>query len=355
MSKSFKRQAGLTMVELLVAMAISLVVVLAAVYVYLSSTEAQRVQDRNSTSNETGAFAMQLLGRAIMNAGFYPATVPPIPVDAAQYGMYDTYPPIPSNPRVNTDWARPADNWPPAAFQSGVFGCDGAQLNTQTSTCGATVANTPDTLVINYFTSDAMGNGAGTRMDCTGSDVAGDSSNSERNKDSSGAVITTGPPRLPLFASNRYTLSTVNVYVGQSAVTTKSLACSGNGSSPHGTANAAAYQPMLAGIEDMQFTYGVYSSETSLSPDRFYTATQVNALGNLSLNGLLLSGWQRVVSIRVCLLTKTLNGNTRISDASSSPRTYTDCYDTVKNQPNGETFTRFVQVFGARNNLKQSY
>ena len=343
------------MVELLVAMAISLVVVLAAVYVYLSSTEAQRAQDRNTSSNETGAFAMQLLGRAIMNAGFYPATVAPIPVDAAQYGMYDTYPPIPSIPRVITDWANPADNWPPTAFQSGVFGCDGAKLNVQTSTCDTAVANAPDTLVINYFTNDAMGSATGTRADCTGSDVAGDTRNAERNKNSAGVTITTGPPRLPLFGSNRYTLNNVNLFVGQSAVATKSLACSGNGSSPHGTANAAAYQPMLAGVEDMQFAYGVYSSETSLSPDQFYTATQVSALTVATLNGLPLTGWQRVVSIRVCILTKTLSGNTRLADASGSLRTYVDCSGTTKNQPTGETFTRFVQVFGVRNNLKQSY
>lgn len=343
------------MVELLVAMAISLIVVLAAVYIYLSSTNAQRAQDRNTSSNETGAFAMQLLGRAIMNAGFYPATVAPIPVDAAQYGMYDTYPPIPSVPRVATDWANPATNWPPVAFQTGVFGCDGATLNVQTSACNTVQANKPDTLVINYFTNDAMGNASGTRLDCTGADVIGDPNNNERNKDSAGVTITTGPPRLPLFGSNRYTLNDVNMFVGQTTVATKSLSCSGNGSSPPGAANAAAYQPMLAGIEDMQFTYGVYSSETSFSPDRFYTATEVNGLTIAVLNGLPMTGWQRVVSIKVCILTKTLNGNTRLADSSAAPRTYVDCSETTRNQPAGENFTRFVQVFGARNNLKQSY
>ena len=79
MRKIIKRQAGLTLIELLVAMTISMVIVVAAAYVYLASRESQRAIDRNSTSRETGVYVMQLLGREIMNAGFYPATVAPFP------------------------------------------------------------------------------------------------------------------------------------------------------------------------------------------------------------------------------------------------------------------------------------
>ena len=80
----FKRQRGLTLIELLVAMAISLVIVVAAAYVFLASREAQRAIDRNSGSRETGAFVIQTIGRELMNAGFYPATMVPVPGDATQ-------------------------------------------------------------------------------------------------------------------------------------------------------------------------------------------------------------------------------------------------------------------------------
>src|SRR6218665_2468531 len=98
MSKSIRAQQGLSMVELLVAMTISMVVVIAAAYVYLSARESQRVIDRTGSSRETGAFVMQMLGHEIRNAGFYPATVAPIFLDPAQQGMYDTYPPPPTYP-----------------------------------------------------------------------------------------------------------------------------------------------------------------------------------------------------------------------------------------------------------------
>lgn len=349
-------QRGMTLIELMVALAISMVIILAATYVYIASNNARRALDRSVVSNETGMFAMQMMGRAIQNAGFYPASSLPIPVDVSQTGMYDTYPPIPATSRVSTDWANPATGWPPTAFQTGVYGCDGAKFDVATSLCGTGVANNPDTLVINYFTSDSMGGATGSRFDCTGNDVASDPSNIERNKDEKGVAIADGkPPRLPLFGSNRYSLSDSTVYVEGSEVSTKSLVCSGNGKSPHGKADSNAYQPLLSGIEDMQFTYGVYSSSQTLSPDRFYTAAQVNELESVIINGVSMTGWQRVVSIRVCILTKTLNGRTRINDKSGSERKYVDCQDVEKNQPPGETYTRLIQVFGSRNNLKQSY
>lgn len=341
-------QSGLTLIELLVAMAISLMIMAAAIYVYIASSDSQRVLDRNTASNETGVFAMQMLGRAIMNAGFYPAPSAPIPVDVTQTGMYDTYPPIPATNRAVTDWANLEANWPPPAFQSGIYGCDGAKLKLSNSTCGDAADGVADTLVINYFTVDAMGGASGSRFDCTGADVGKDPSNLERNKSPSGGTVVDGsPPRLPLFGSNRYTLQESVAYAGRAEVRTKSLVCSGNGKSPHGSSDSDAYLPLLSGIEDMQFTYGVNLAATTLSPDRFYTATEVNALGN--------GFWSRVVAVRACILTKTLQGKTRIGDKKGSEKTYVDCQGVSRQQPPGETYTSLVQVFGVRNSLKQSY
>ena len=240
---SHRHQRGLTIIELLVAMAISLVIVIAAAYMYLASRESQRAIDRNSSSRETSAYVMQLLGREIMNAGFYPAIALPIPPDATQQGMYDTYPPLPAEPRVITDWQNPLAGWPPTAFQTGIYGCDGGKMDVATSTCPAAVATAADTIVINYFTSDtpAMGRYTGRRYDCTGADVAADPSNVERAKNSGGTPpsvphTTPGPkipPQLPIFVSNRFSLSDVKMSVDLQDVNSKSLVCSGNGRSPH--------------------------------------------------------------------------------------------------------------------------
>ncbi|KAB7619030.1 pilus assembly protein PilW, partial [Verminephrobacter sp. Larva24] len=95
MTKLIRAQQGLSIIELLVAMTVSMVVVIAAAYTYLSVRESQRAIDRTSSSRETGAFVMQMLGREIMMAGFYPATAAtPMDLTAgeiSQKGMYDTY------------------------------------------------------------------------------------------------------------------------------------------------------------------------------------------------------------------------------------------------------------------------
>lgn len=367
------RQKGLTMVELLVALAISLVLVLAATYVYLATRQSDRALERSSDAQETGVYVLQLLGREIGNAGYYPAARMPIVGDATkpgsgdktQLGMIDTYPPLEADPRRPTDWMNASANWPPTAFMTPIFGCDNASFDTATSTCGAASAGTGDTIVINSFTSDSASNVVGTRNDCTGAQVDKDSngSSAERRKNTGGSpplAPNTGvdpnlPPQSPLFVSNRYAMKPVKIAMDQSDITSYSLACSGNGSAWHGSSNPTAYQPIVSGLADLKFSYGVYADDKSLTPARFYTATEVSALAPVLVNGQSLSGWQRVTAVRVCVLTQTLGGGTRLADKAGALRTYLDCSDTATDQPSGSTVTRYTQVFGLRNALKQTF
>ena len=360
-----KKQSGLSLVELMVALAISLVIVAAAIYAYLASREGQRSVERLSASRETGAFVLQTIGRELMNAGYYPANVLPIPADVTQRGMYDSYYPLQGGTRINTDWENIADNWPPVAYQTGVYGCDGGQFDSNNGTCPSADSTKPDTLIVNYFTGDAR-DAPGTSKDCTGAFVSNDPSNAVRKLNKGGsegvphtAMDNTLPPQLPLFVSNRYTLSDVKMFVDNNDLNTKSMSCSGNGQSYKGV--IAIYQPLVAGVEDLQFTYGVYTAYdptatyNSLAPTRFYTATEVNTLAALNVRGHTLTAWQRVTAVRVCLLTRTLGGSTRITDASDSASKYKDCSGTEKNQPAGYQMARYEQVFGVRNALRLSY
>ncbi|MCW5259316.1 pilus assembly protein PilW [Verminephrobacter eiseniae] len=382
MTKLIRAQQGLSIIELLVAMTVSMVVVIAAAYTYLSVRESQRAIDRTSSSRETGAFVMQMLGREIMMAGFYPATAATprdLTAEISQKGMYDTYPPLPSDPSAPPDIR--ASDWPqgPAAFQTGIFGCDAAEFNVQNSICGTQSANAADTVVINYFTSDSrlMGGDASRRLDCTGRDVAspeddpefpggGDSRNAIRKKNADAAgklrrsgpdtpkpvkTNEAGPPQLPVFVSNRFTLKTTRVAFDQFQrdIMTKSLVCSGNGSAPPGNVGLETYQPIVAGLEDLQFAYGIHDG-TGM---KFFTATEISSNAP--------QRWQNVIAVRVCLLTRTLGGNTRLpgaagtASAAGAASTYRDCHNEKRIQPAGDTITRYVEEFGLRNNMKQHY
>jgi type IV pilus assembly protein PilW len=338
--------AGATLIELMVALAITMVLVTAAGYVYLATRESQRALEQNTTSIETGHFALQMLGRDIVNAGFYPATMPPTATNAESY---------------------PPSGWTPshANYNNPIFGCDGANFNHQTATCDTTVVGAPDSIVINYFNNEAADTGwsIGQRLDCRGNDpgapLGGDPVNAIRKLNTGGAPPTTPhnamvnnlPPQAPIFVSNFYALTPEQtIELDGASERSRSLACGGNGSSFFGVADPNAYQPMVMGIEDLQLTYGVFDTALSRAPTQYFTATQVVGLATVNIDGVDMNGWQRVVAVRVCILTRALGNNSRPG--------YTNCQGqavTGPNQPKPGIYRRHVQVFAVRNRLNQGY
>jgi len=107
----------------------------------------------------------------------------------------------------------------------------------------------------------------------------------------------------------------------------------------------------------MQFTYGIYNSDKTLAPDRFYTATEIASLADVKIDGVVKKPWNRVVAIRVCLMSRTTGGSAKIADKTDSLRTYTDCNETTITQvaTDSDIYKRYVQTFGLRNQLTQAY
>jgi len=67
---SFQRQRGLSLVELMVAMALSLLLMLGVVQIFLSSKQTYNTNNALSRVHENGRFAMQLIAPDIRNAGY---------------------------------------------------------------------------------------------------------------------------------------------------------------------------------------------------------------------------------------------------------------------------------------------
>ena len=68
-------QLGLTLVEMMVAMALGLLILLAVSSIYIGSRATFRLQDDNARLQETGRYALEVLGRSIRQAGFWNLTV----------------------------------------------------------------------------------------------------------------------------------------------------------------------------------------------------------------------------------------------------------------------------------------
>jgi type IV pilus assembly protein PilW len=343
-------QRGFTLVELLVSIVITLFVVAAAGYVYVNTRDTQRAIETSSASAEAGSYAMQLIGRDLLNAGAYPSIMPPVTANFPTRRQFDNYPPIVGIPARDTDWIVPKP-----AYGAPIFGCEGANFDPVSGTCGPTVAGAPDSLVINYFTSDTVQGNSGQRLDCTGANVDADASNAKRKLNTGGTPPTASdpnlPPQLPLFGSNRYVLTAaVTTIVDGFERKTRSLACAGNGAK-----DPTAFAPILSGIEDMQLTYGVYGSDTSRAPDQYYSADKVEGTGTKVIDGIALSPWARVVSVRVCLMTRTLI-SAKIADATGK-RQYVDCAGNTVTQAANDVslYRRYEEVFSLRNRMNQTF
>jgi type IV pilus assembly protein PilW len=319
------RQTGVGLVELMVGLVIGIVLSMAAAALYLGTRDMSRGSQAITDVNETGKIALEMIGREIQKAGFYPA----------QFGM---------NWTSNNDAAGSFYNGKDAtkaAFNSGLFGCDGANYDHTTEACGSSTAGKPDSIIINYFASPEFGSTSllGNTNDCNRNPVADDADNSSRS--SSG---------LPLFVSNRFGIvaeTTSYQDADGNTVSASSLGCHGNGK------EAVAAQPALQGVDDLVIRYGLYNDDgiadgVGQSPTRFMTASEVNA--EVDVGGR--TPWQRVTAVSVCVLVRSV-ANGRQEDKADSVRSFTDCRGETIELPSGNRYVYkiYQRVFAVRNNL----
>jgi type IV pilus assembly protein PilW len=317
-----RHQQGLTLVELMIAVAINLVVVLAAAYLYLNGRQTQRAVEERSAIFENGQLALELIGKDIGNAGYYPAHMhEPGATLLVNIGSYVNPAPL------------------VAAFNAGVFGCSNGRFQNGACVDADGTVYKHDGLVLNYYTDDGLTLAAGARADCQGSRVDNDA---VINQPRAGAAWNSAnlPPEAPLFVSNRYTLREMAYAVdgGQRTIKTFGLACLGNGS--------ATYQVLVPGIEQLRVRYGLRDASAPRASQYVDAAAANNAVG-VVVNDQTLSAWQRVVSVQVCVVARSLT-ETRFKGAGDDART--DC-DGQAFPTDGVQRRRFLQVFAVKNRL----
>lgn len=345
---SMSAQRGVTLVELMVAVAINLALVLAATLLYLNTRNTQKKADERSAVYETGQFALELLAREVGNAAFYPAVSDEPP---AQSGV-DT-----RNVRFSHDKAAQAVGIA-TPYLHGVFGCDGQAFNGLTHVCENYESGGPqgsDSLVISYFTNDAFSLNAGQRADCTRADVINDTrvvNNAQRavyRGEGGAARDSTGPlPDAPLLVANRYRLvATSFLTEGGQKINTFALACSGNGNNGNLTQKPPTVE-LVRGVEQLVLRYGVFDDDTKV-PTQYLTASDVSELDPKVIEGedLPLSGWQRVVSVRICMMVRSFSA-TAERGGQGDAWVVTDCNGNTMTR-SGAQLRRFERVVSVKN------
>ncbi|WP_025916588.1 PilW family protein [Herminiimonas sp. CN] len=280
-------QQGFTLVELMVSVTISLVLVLFVSSLYISSKGSYRINDDSARLQEDGRYAMGLIGRNLMQAGFGNALT-----------------------RTTTDFVGVDVDGNPL---QGLRGCDAGFVSPVAATpdfhC-ATAAGKPG-LEVSYRVAELYDANTGAGADCNGQSVD------------------ETPPK-PGIVSNRFFLYTK---AGDSA---PSLYCNGQGVGKVATVS----QPVLSNVEDMVLTYGADTKGEFVTDKLNLNADGVNALPTANYK----TKWNQVTSVQVCLLISSTN------NVTPQAQTYVDCNGVSQTATDRKLRMAMTRVFTLRNN-----
>lgn len=247
------RQRGFSLVELMVAMAMSLALLTVVLQGFASMSNASRASTVQQQMNEDAQAAFQILGPQIRMAGFNPLQ--------ARSSITIT-------PERNTLSVTPI---PAGEIGLGIFGCQTGFSNGLTSvappasvaaaeiwqlTCNA--AGGSPSLAVHYEADQFSPgiNNTNTPTDCRGVQVP---LRPQALSDTAlpAAVI---PPAQYYLVENRYFISNPNT-------PNAALSCTGNGTGAAGlsTPFETPNQPLVANIESMQIDYGVRAPQPFLT------------------------------------------------------------------------------------------
>ena len=292
------RQTGLSLVELMISLTIGLFLLLGITTLIVQQSSTRGEMEKSSRQIENGRYAMQILHNDIQHAGLYGEYSPP------NNGTIYTTP----NECVadGTGWDSAAIGAPRVPVA--IFGYAGAAA--VPSACAALTNYQPNTaiLVVRRTTTASIAATAavpGTTYiqtsRCSADAVPFQVAGYTLQLKDCPAVATRAP--LYRYLVNIYYISQCSMPTGAGGT----CAATDDNSNWIPTLmlvqNGAAATPLVEGIENMQFDYGV-DAGTNGSPDGYTTATAVTAAVN----------WANVMAVRVNLLARNNDRTTGYQD-----------------------------------------
>jgi type IV pilus assembly protein PilW len=320
-NKCERLQGGFTLVELMVAMLISLLLMGGVIQVFSSSSKSYRNHEGLSRIQENGRFAMEFLTRDIRMADFW--------------GCANNVSKVTNN--LNYVASSPWD------FSEGLRGTDGGGLNGSDSirlrgafgtglyiqppygpTTSASLKVPPNTilsvgdifLVTNCESADVAqvtGQVTGTNVSLTHNSGAGTPGNSTHT------VSTVYGPNSQVYGVRTSDYSIALGADGQPAL--------------FRSINGAAGLELVDGVREMQILFGE-DTDGDLTANYYVIATSV-------------ADWEQVVSVKVWLLLQSYEDN-----LASSPMTYTDISGATQTAPDNRLYQVFNSTIAVRNRVQ---
>ncbi len=281
------RQAGLSLVELMIALTIGLILLAGMSALIVKQSTARIELEKSSRQMENGRYAIELLRQDIEHAGFYSEYAPP---NTAVYSVPD--------PCLTTN-----AGWTPATPEVpvGLYGYAGAATDPTPSTCLTDYKSNTAILVVRRTSSDPPIAAASAVAGTTYMQV------SRCNTDTSPfQVATTGftlkqkdcvaSSPLRKYIVRIYYISTCNVCgTGGDTVPTLKAVEFADG--------AMTTRPLVEGIENMQFDYGIDTTGDG-APDSYTTNPSA-------------AQWADVMAVRVNVLARNIDKTAGYTDTKS--------------------------------------
>ncbi|WP_212784826.1 PilW family protein [Ferrigenium kumadai] len=257
-------QSGFSLVELMVALTIGLILLAGITTLIVRQSSSRTELEKTSRQIENGRYAMEILRNDIKLAGYY--------------GEY--------SPPLTTSYAVPAD---PCDITAANQGWDSGTQGVPVPVYGYTGAATTPSCVTNRLagTSILVVRRTATPAIAAGGAVAGTTylQVSRCNTDTSAFAF--GTSGFNLKQKDCATLAPLHKYIVRLYYISSCSVCTGSADTVPTLKmvefidGAQTTIPLVEGIEDMQFDYGVAASSTSGSPATYTTTPTVDDWGNV--------------------------------------------------------------------------
>jgi type IV pilus assembly protein PilW len=345
-----RHQVGMSLIELMIAVAIGLALLAGLSSLYVSTSKARTEFNKTSEQVENGRFALQSVTRDIEMAGFYGRSS--LPITTASYAL--------SDPCATTPASMGFSTTPTLTVPLPVYG---PALAATVPTCLTTnlpnMKASAEVLTVSYVSGSTTATPSGTeyylqRSSCSTDSVSMVYSTSAsaftlHNKAAvaGGACSTSTNAELRKYVERSYYVATCDVCTGTSADTTPTLKMAEfvNG--------AIQVSSLVAGIEDVHYSYGV-DLDNNGSPDCYVNnpsdisavpaaCTTAATAASYTWTASATANWANVTAVRVNLLSRNLDNTASWTDT----RTY-DLGRAAVNGPYSDHYKRHVYGTVAR-------
>lgn len=306
---SFFVQRGRSLVEVMIALTLGLVVLLAVSSMFIGNRGTYRSMDEKARLDEEGRLALQLLVQHVRMAG-YGSLTNNTRYDAdhnvASGGQTTTV----TAPAVYTRFNQATATSPELQGfgANAILGCRTGFANSQAMATALACAagGTSDALMVRYEVDNNSANltAANAPTDCIGN-----------------AISATPTGSGPIFIiDNRFFIQ------NNPATGTPELYCQGNG----GTVNypnanlALPAQPLAENVEQMIITYGLLAPAVDSSGVVIDASRVFSQAINRYVTADLVTNWNQVGTVKICLVVRSANNG-----VTTAPQQYRNCNDAL--------------------------